>query len=253
MAVKTTKTTKAAKKAAPVKKAETAKAVKAAKPAAKTAAVVKTPAKAASGSLTADVLGTDGKKSGTMHLPASLFGVRVNNQLLAQAIRVYRANQREGSAQVKTRGKVEGSTRKIYKQKGTGKARHGGIRAPIFVGGGIVFGPETRDYTLRMPDKMKRVAFASALTKQFKAGKIVIMDGLESIEPKTKVVAASFAQAGLTGRTLLLIAPEAHKVMRAARNLERVDVMPVAVANTYEVMTHAHVVFMKSAIEALKA
>lgn len=252
MAVKATKATKTTKASA-TKKVAAVKTVKAPKATVKEAKPAKVPAKATSSTLTADVLGLDGKKSGTMHLPASVFGVRINNQMLAQAIRVYRANQREGSAQVKTRGQVEGSTRKIYKQKGTGKARHGGIRAPIFVGGGIVFGPETRDYSLRMPDKMKRIAFVSALTKQFKAGKIVIIDGLEGMEPKTKVVAATLASAGLTGRTLLIIAPGAQNVMRAARNLERVDVMPVAVTNTYEVMTHAHVVFMKSAVEALKA
>lgn len=205
------------------------------------------------GTLVADVIGVDGKKAGTMSVPKDVFGVRVNKQLLAQAIRVYLANQREGAAQVKTRGNVEGSTRKIYRQKGTGKARHGSIRAPIFVGGGIVFGPETRDYTLKMPSQMKRKALVSALTQQFKDGKIVIMDGLSTLAPKTKIIAQTLANAGIVGRTLLVVAADEKNVMRAARNIAHVDVMPVAVVNTYEVMTHTRVVLMKSAVAALAA
>ena len=102
-----------------------------------------------------NVVGIDGKISGKIALPGEIFGEKVNKALLAQAVRVYLANQRQGNASTKTRGEVEGSTRKIYRQKGTGRARHGSVRAPIFVKGGIVFGPKPRDFSLDMPKKKK--------------------------------------------------------------------------------------------------
>jgi large subunit ribosomal protein L4 len=135
-----------------------------------------------------DVLDLTGKVQTSIDLPAELFGAKVNKQIMAQAVRVYLANQRQGTQSTKTRGEVTGSTRKIYRQKGTGRARHGGITAPIFVGGGIALGPKPRDYGLSLPKKMRRVALASALTSQLNAGKVKVVDGFDTIEPKTKVL-----------------------------------------------------------------
>ena len=106
--------------------------------------------------LTVDVYDTRGKVVEKMHLPKDIFGVDVNQQLIAQAVRVYLANKRQGTVSTKTRGEVTGSTRKIYRQKGTGRARHGSIRAPIFVHGGLVFGPKPRDYSMKFPKKMRK-------------------------------------------------------------------------------------------------
>src|SRR6266404_5428662 len=114
------------------------------------------------------VVGIDGKVSGKVSLPGEMFGEKVNKALLAQAVRVYLANQRQGNASTKTRGEVDGSTAKIYRQKGTGRARHGSKRAPIFVKGGIVFGPKPRDFSLSLPQKMKRKALFSALSAKVK-------------------------------------------------------------------------------------
>src|SRR5258708_225116 len=111
-----------------------------------------------------DVIGVDGKVSGKVSLPGEMFGEKVNKTLLAQAVRVYLANQRQGNASTKTRGEVDGSTAKIYRQKGTGRARHGSKRAPIFVKGGLVFGPKPRDFSLALPQKMKRKALFGALS-----------------------------------------------------------------------------------------
>src|SRR3990172_10626024 len=114
--------------------------------------------------LTLPVYGVDGKEKTPADLQKEIFSVEVNPRLLAQYVRVYLANQRQGNASTKTRGEVTGSTRKIYRQKGTGNARHGSIKAPIFVGGGITFGPKPRDYSLKMNKKQKTLALFSSLT-----------------------------------------------------------------------------------------
>lgn len=202
-------------------------------------------------SLRVSVVGLDGKAAGSVTLPIQYFGQKPNSQLMAQAVRVYLANQRAGHASTKTRGEVEGSTRKIYKQKGTGKARHGSIRAPIFVGGGIVFGPRPRDYSLSIPQKMRKVALASALTSQLKKQNIIVVSGLSDVA-KTKVIAGALTAVGATRKTLLVTAKDAGTVVRAGRNIEDVDILPVSDLNTYSILMHGKVVFMKEAIGELK-
>jgi large subunit ribosomal protein L4 len=197
------------------------------------------------------VVGLDGKATGSVTLPKELFAAKINRQLMAQAVRVYLANQRAGNASTKTRGEVEGSTRKIYKQKGTGKARHGAIRAPIFVGGGIVFGPRPRDYSLGFPQKMRKVALASALTSQLKKQNIIVVSGLSDVK-KTKTVASMLTAVGATRKTVLVIPKDSATVLRAGRNIEGVDILPVSDVNTYSVLMHGKVVFMKEAIGELK-
>lgn len=198
------------------------------------------------------IVGVSGKASGRITLPNELFGAKVNTQLMAQAVRVYLANQRVGTASTKTRGEVEGSTRKIYKQKGTGRARHGGVRAPIFVGGGIVFGPKPRDFTLSFPKKMKRLALASALTSKFLEEKVIVVEGLERIEPKTKVMVSMLQAIGATGKTLVVTTVHAQAVVRAGRNIEGVDILPAHALHTYAVLDHTYLVLMKDAIPLLK-
>ncbi len=197
------------------------------------------------------MVGVDGKTKGKMSLPQSLFAVSINKPLLAQAVRVYLANQRTGSASTKTRGEVEGSTKKIYRQKGTGRARHGAIRAPIFVGGGIAFGPKPRDYRLHLPDKMKKAALSSALTSQFQGDNIIVIDGLEALEPKTKLFAQALVKVGAAKRTLLLVGKDSRDIVRATRNLEHVDVMPVQNLYAYAVLAHNKIVFAKDALKHL--
>lgn len=201
-------------------------------------------------SLIAHVVDTAGKAAGTIQLPSELFGAKVNKNILAQAVRVYQANQRSGSASVKTRGQVEGSTRKIYKQKGTGKARHGGIRAPIFVGGGIVFGPTPRDYSLQMPKKMKFAALASALTHVYQQGLITFVDGIAAIPAKTKQVATSLKALGIVGNSsvLLVISKDADVITRSSRNIQGLDVLPIFNLHPYTLLSHKKIIFMKEAV-----
>lgn len=202
-------------------------------------------------SVSVSVFGIDGKSVGKMTLPVELFAAKVNDALVAQAVRVYLANQREGAASTKTRGDVEGSTRKIYRQKGTGRARHGGIRAPIFVGGGITFGPHPRDYHLDLPQKMKRAALASALTSALGEGKMIIVSGLEGLT-KTKDMAHALQSVGVTGSALLVVDGGAVTTSRAARNIADVDILPAQDLHAYTVLTHQKLVFMKEAVEVLK-
>lgn len=205
--------------------------------------------------LSVDVFDLSGKVVEKMTVPAEVFGAKINKVLIAQAIRVYRANQRLGTASTKTRGEVEGSTRKIYRQKGTGRARHGSIRAPIFVHGGIVGGPKPRDYGLKMPKKMKRLALFSSLSDKYAVSKIVIVDGLAGIEPKTKKFVGLIENIKLNEnkkKVLLVTAGAIENLKRAARNVEGVTITNVNTLNTYDVLSSKHLLFMKEAISDLE-
>ena len=213
-----------------------------------------------------DVYDVKGKVIGKISLPKEIFAAKVNPVLMAQAVRVYLANQRKGTASTKTRGEVTASTRKIYRQKGTGRARHGGISAPIFVGGGVVFGPKPRDYSLSLPKKMKKKALASALTNKVKDHAIKVVDGLEKLEPKTKIMnktimlvtesspSASLRASGQKARrkVLLIIPEKIENVQRAARNIEGVTIRPANLLTTYEVLNNDMLLFMKESVKTLE-
>jgi large subunit ribosomal protein L4 len=241
--------TKPSKKPSTVKKAPKKTMRAASSVVKKTAGVQKSASK--SEGLSMSVLGVDGKAKGTITLPASLFSAVVNMQLIAQAVRVFLANQREGSANTKTRGEVAGSTRKIYRQKGTGRARHGGIRAPIFVGGGIVFGPRTRTIRRTLPQKMRHAALASALTHEKNAGHIIVVDGISALEPKTKAIVKTLEAVGASYPLLLVVPKDAQGVRRSAANVSGVDISQAHELNSYDVLSHRTIVFMKEALSAL--
>lgn len=195
-----------------------------------------------------------GKDAGSMQLPAEIFEAEINNVLIAQAIRVFLANQREGSASTKTRGQVRGSTRKIYRQKGTGRARHGGIRAPIFVGGGIVFGPHPRDYSLKLSKKMKKKALFSALSAKKSENIISIVSGMEKMTPKTKEAVKFLTGLSLADKkgVLLVVSETGDTVKKAARNLSTIMILPYAQLNTYDVVNAKAIVFMQDAVSKLE-
>lgn len=210
--------------------------------------------------LSADVYDIQGKVISKMQLPKEIFGTKINKKLMAQAVRVYLANQRKGTVSVKTRGEVIGSTRKIWRQKGTGRARHGSRKAPIFVGGGVVFGPRPRDYGLKLPKKMKRISLFSALSSKQNAGEIKIVAGLEKTEPKTKKMNLAMNKLGFTDkkRAILLIVPGVSKkgfenIYRASRNLEGVSICPPEMLNTYEVLKAKAVILMKDSVDIMKS
>lgn len=197
-----------------------------------------------------------GTKSGVLELPKEVFAQEVNKKLLAQAVRVYFANQKEFTASTKTRGEVSGSTAKIQRQKGTGRARHGAIRAPIFVGGGIVFGPKPRKVRLDLPKKMKKAALLSALSTKMSEGSILALSGLEKASGKTKEIARLLDKltAGKKGTRVLVVTKERmDSVVRATRNLPGVDVLLASQVNAYEVLKHQMLVVTKEAVSSLSS
>lgn len=199
-----------------------------------------------------DVFNMLGKVSGTITLPAEIFATKINAVLMSQAVRVYLANQRQGNASTKTRGEVVGSTRKIYRQKGTGRARHGGLRAPIFVKGGIAHGPKPQDHSLTMSQKMRRVALLSALSAKAKDNEIKILDGLQDVEMKTKLVAKTLQHMQLKNKVLLVMPEHIEKVYRAARNIDKVSVTAANRLTTYDILEHKTILFMKDAISTIE-
>lgn len=243
------KTVKKAAVKTPVKK--TVKPVVKVEKKAVAAKVVKT--EKISSTLSVALFDASGKELKKITLPEVVFGSKINEPLMAQAVRVYLANQRMGSAVAKTRGQVDGSTRKIYRQKGTGRARHGGIRAPIFVGGGTAHGPKLRDYSLDLPTKMKKAAVASALSAMAKNGKVVAIAGFTELQPKTKLAAKAFAGMGLASKKALLVMPEyTEKVFRAVRNIDRMAVSNAKSLTTYDVLNAGTVVVMQESIAVLE-
>lgn len=221
------------------------------------AAEVKTPKVVKKDTLALDVYDTKGKVVGSIDLAKEIFGLPSNTALIAQAIRVYLANQRKGTASTKTRGEVQGSSRKIYKQKGTGRARHGSVRAPIFVKGGIVFGPKPRDYSLDMPQKMRRKALLSALSEKVKDGSVKVVTGVEKLPAKTKEMVAVLKSLELSGKKILFVLPSSKEktenMVKAVRNIEGVSYTRATNINTYEVLNNTVILFEKDAIEAIGA
>lgn len=197
-----------------------------------------------------DLLTIDGKKAGKIDLPGKIFAAKVNQPLMAQAVRVYLANQRKAKAKTKSRGEVSGSGKKIWRQKGTGRARHGDRYAPIFVGGGVTHGPKgDRNYKLKIAKKMKQAALFSALTSKLKAKEILIIKDLAAIKPKTKEMAKVIHNLQLESAKILLVLPEKiDNVLRAGRNLENIDLVEAGLLNTYQVLKQGKIVLMKEAV-----
>lgn len=203
--------------------------------------------------LIVNVLDINGKEIDSMELPEEIFGVKMNKALIAQAVRVYLANQRQGSASTKTRGQVRGSTRKIYRQKGTGRARHGAVRAPIFVHGGIAHGPKPKDYSLKLPQKMKKKALYSVLSAKLKEGALSVVADIEKTDGKTKSVVNLFKTIGKKKtKTLFVIDSRHENILRAIRNIQGVTYEYVYKLHAYGVLENKRVFFTKNAIDALK-
>lgn len=205
--------------------------------------------------LTVEVFDLEGKVTGKVTLPEEIFGEKVNKVLLAQAVRVYLANKRQGNASTKTRGEVEGSTRKIYRQKGTGRARHGSVRAPIFVHGGIVHGPKPRDFGLSMPQKMRRKALFSALSARLADGDIKVVGGFDAITPKTKEFVSVINKLGIDDKKrklLLVMGSDLLQVKRAGGNVPGVSFTAAKRLNAYDVLNNKKLILMEDAISVIK-
>lgn len=201
------------------------------------------------------VVNTSGKAAGQVELPKEIFAAKVNPDLMAQAVRVYLSNQRKARAKTKTRGEVVGSGRKIWRQKGTGRARHGDRYAPIFVGGGIAHGPTGEEnYKLLLPKKMKRRALFSALTAKLAEGELLVVKGLDKVSGKTAEMAKIFKNLKVSAKDKPLIAlPDGiENLARASRNLAGVRLTRAESLNTYQVLNTKRLIFLPESIERLK-
>lgn len=199
------------------------------------------------------IVGVDGKARGNMSLPTEIFGQKPNKTLIAQAVRIYLANQRQGNASTKTRSQVVGSTRKIYRQKGTGRARHGALKAPLFVGGGVAHGPHPHDFSLKFPKKMKKMALVSALSEKAQESAIRVVDG--DFSGKTKEVSIllkslEFNKKGKANK-ILFVVDEKGKALQGARNIGGLEVENATSLTTYNVTVSKNILFVKSAIDTL--
>ena len=197
------------------------------------------------------VYNMEGAQVGTIELSDSIFAVPVNEHLVHQAVVAQLANKRQGTQKAKTRSEVRGGGRKPWRQKGTGHARQGSIRAPQWTGGGVVFAPVPRDYEVKMNKKERRAALKSALTSKVQDNKLVVVDSLALAEVKTKEM-----QKVLTNlkaeKALVITADNDQNVILSARNIADVETATPATINTYDVMKHNTVVVTKDAVASIE-
>jgi large subunit ribosomal protein L4 len=184
-------------------------------------------------------------------LKEEIFGVKTRPHLLHQTIVMQLANRRSGTAATKSKGFVSGGGKKPWQQKGTGRARAGSIRSPIWVGGGTIFGPQPRDYAYRMPRKARREALLSALSSKNRDGKIIVVDKLEFEEAKTKLMVKALADLKVES-ALVVIAQSDDKVARAGRNLPKVKVLRVEGLNVYDLVRYDHLILTEQALKLLQ-
>jgi len=200
------------------------------------------------------VYGVDGEQEKILTLPKEIFGIKVNPKVLAQYVRVYLINQRQGTASTKTRSEVTGSTRKIYRQKGTGKARHGDIKAPIFVGGGIVGGPKPKHYHASINKKVKKLAMIMALSDKEKNKTVFgLSDKFKDIDGKTKTIADFFKKINCVSEKIIILLPNMKKnnLILAARNIPKVEISDVMSVNPYQLLNADKVFFLEESLNVL--
>ena len=194
--------------------------------------------------------GADGERSGEIRLPESIFGQEPNGSSMHQAYLRQLANARQGTAKTKRRGEVSGGGAKPYRQKGTGRARHGSIREPSMVGGGTVFGPQPRSFAQRMPRKMRRLALRSALSVKANEGRVAVLDGFELEEPRA--VVDLLHAAGVENSALVVLPASNDLVQRSFNNLPWAKVVLARNLNLYDLFTHEHLVLTKDSLELLE-
>lgn len=194
------------------------------------------------------------KTTGKVDLAEEVFGGVVNEDLVAQYVRVYRANQRQGTAATKGRGAVRGGGRKPWRQKGTGRARQGSIRSPLWVGGGVAHGPHPKAWSLSLPAKMKRGALLSVLSDKAQAGMIFVVKKFPSTWTKTKDLWQFVEGWKKEARPfLLLLGQEEKKLGRLGRNLSFVEILPVKAVNPYAVLRAQSLLFSQEGLKELEA
>ncbi len=201
-----------------------------------------------------DIYRKDGTLSGEkIDLSPEIFEIVPREHVMYEAVKSYLANQRQGTHKAKTRGEVSGSGKKLWKQKHTGRARMGSVRSPLWKGGGTIFGPKPRDYSIQLPEKVKRLARKSALSLKAKESLIKIIEDFSFSEPKTKQMVSVLKSLSLFGRkTLLLTTGTDVNVYRSGRNIPKLNILEANKVSTYEILKSDVLVFQKSAVGLLE-
>ena len=197
-----------------------------------------------------NVVDMHGKNVGTMDLSDEIFACEVNTAAMHLVVRSYLAAQRPGTQSALTRGEVRGGGRKIYRQKGTGNARHHGNRAPQFRHGGVVFAPKPRDYVIKVPKKVRRLAMKSAFTSKLED--FIVVDSISLAEAKTRLVAQMLKELGSEKKTLLVLPGKEDKIVRASKNLPTVKDSYVNTLNVYDLLNADKIVIEKEAMQAIQ-
>jgi len=198
-----------------------------------------------------DIYNTKKEKVGELELKKEVFESDFNETLVAQYLRVYLANQRQGTAKAKTRAEVSGGGKKPWRQKGTGRARHGSTRSPIWVHGGIAHGPKPKDWRLKMPQKMRTKALFSALSQKAQQKKILILEDLNFKKISTKEMGKILKTFEIYGKGGLITPSMDEKVVKSARNIENIFVKSACDINAFDVMSAETLVFVKPSVEAI--
>ena len=193
------------------------------------------------------------KGVGELELSDNVFDAKVNESLFYDVLKAQLASHRKGAASAQTRAEVSATGRKMYKQKGTGNARHGSRRAPTFVGGGTVHGPRPRDFGYRPPRKMRLGALKGALSLKLREGRLLVVKDFELKEVKTKKLAEVLEKLQVDDGALIVDGKENEKLRLSARNLQNHSVLPPEGVNLYDLLRHEHLVLTQTAVEALEA
>ncbi len=200
---------------------------------------------------TVGLFNKEGKKVGDVQLSESVFGVEVNEYAMHQVVIALLANKRQGTQSAKTRAEVSGGGIKPWRQKGTGRARQGSIRAPQWIHGGIVFAPKPRDYRMSVPKSTRKVAMKSALTSKVQDNQMIVLESLELEAPKTKEI-VKVLNAFEAKKTLIVTSESNENVYKSARNIEGVAVLPVNNINVYDLLKYEKVIITKEAVSKIE-
>jgi len=201
---------------------------------------------------TVDIINAKNEKVDSLELPAEIFGAAIKPHLLHDVVRMQLAGRRQGTADTKGRSDVSGGGKKPWKQKGTGRARSGSTRSPLWRHGGTVFGPHPRDYSLQVPKAVRRQALCGALTSKAEAGAVRVLESLGLEKPSTKGMLGVLAGVGASGKTLLVLAGRDEVVEKSARNLPNVQVLTARGLNVYDVLRADLLIFTPEGMQTLR-
>jgi large subunit ribosomal protein L4 len=194
----------------------------------------------------------EGKEAGKLDLSEDVFGVTANQGLIHQALLRQLANKRQGTVQAKTRGEVVGSTRKLFSQKSTGRARRGSAKSPTLRGGGVAFGPRPRSFSQRMPKKMRRLAIKGVLSTKVTDDQLIVLDKLEMTQPKTKEMEAILNALNIKSSALIATAEADANVVKSSRNIKGINITPAALLNVGDLLSHRKLILTVDAVAKIE-